>query len=68
MISITISPTTKSLDFEMVNKTDLTIKVPWDDVVYVDECGSSDKVMHAGVNNISRDQSTPPGWSSRAVS
>jgi hypothetical protein len=60
LIAITFSPTTTSIEFEMVNKTDSTIKVPWDEVVYVDEYGNSERVMHAGVKYISRDQSMPP--------
>jgi hypothetical protein len=46
--------------FLLQNKTDYSIKIPWDEAVYVDEMGRSHRVMHSGVKYTDRDKSQPP--------
>lgn len=50
----------KQFDFELKNKTKNTIKVIWDEAVYVDTDGSSSKVMHDGVKYTDRNESQKP--------
>lgn len=59
-MSISWSSGQSQLDFVLENRTDQTMRIPWDEVVYVDESGVSNRVMHAGVKFINRDQSMPP--------
>lgn len=42
-------PTENNFSFFLTNKFDSSIKIIWDDVVYVDYNGSSGKVMHSGI-------------------
>ena len=48
------------LNFKLKNKTTSTIRIKWDDAVYVNASGSIDRVMHAGVKYINRNESQPP--------
>ena len=49
----------KQFNFELTNKSGYTIKLPWDDMAYVDENGNSKRVMHSGVKYIDRNNSQP---------
>jgi hypothetical protein len=49
-----------SLSFLLENKTDYSIKIPWDEAAYVDEFGRSHRVMHSGVKYTDRDKPQPP--------
>ncbi len=46
--------------FRIENKTDYSIKIPWDEAAYVDKNGSSHRVMHSGVKYTNRDAPQPP--------
>lgn len=60
-IAIDWSYTYKSkLNFKLKNLSDNKIKVIWDEVVYVNPDGSTDRVMHAGVKYVNRNESQPP--------
>src|SRR5882672_5126752 len=48
------------INFLLQNKTDYSIKIPWDEAAYVDELGRSHRVMHSGVKYTDRDRSQPP--------
>lgn len=50
----------KSISFAMTNKTDHTIKIIWDEAAYVDENGSTQRVMHSGVKYVDRNDPQPP--------
>lgn len=46
-------------NFHLMNKTSYTIKINWDEMVYVDETGTARRVMHAGVKYTDRNLSQP---------
>ncbi|MEA1972593.1 MAG: hypothetical protein U9N34_04775 [Candidatus Cloacimonadota bacterium] len=46
--------------FLLQNKTDFSIKIPWDEAAYVDEFGRTHRVMHSGVKYTDRDKVQPP--------
>lgn len=45
--------------FTLKNKSEYSIKIPWDDVTYINTAGSVGRVMHAGVKYIDRNNSQP---------
>lgn len=52
--------TSSDIAFSLTNKTDHSIKIPWDEAAYVDEMGQSHRVMHAGIKYNEREQPMPP--------
>jgi hypothetical protein len=53
-------PGSRQILFSLENKTDHSIRVPWDEAAYVDENGRSHRVMHSGIKYADREQSIPP--------
>ncbi|MBO7278616.1 MAG: hypothetical protein J6U70_03330 [Bacteroidales bacterium] len=51
--------TSTQFNFDITNKTNHTIKLPWDDMAYVDQNGSTKRVMHSGVKYTERNSSQP---------
>lgn len=49
----------RQISFLLKNKTDYSIKVPWDEAAFVDENGRSHRVMHSGVKYTDRDKPQP---------
>lgn len=45
--------------FNLKNKSEYSIKIPWDDVTYINTVGSVGRVMHSGVKYIDRNNSQP---------
>ncbi|MFR9542635.1 MAG: hypothetical protein SNH27_11325 [Rikenellaceae bacterium] len=45
--------------FVLKNKSDYSIKIPWDDVTYINTAGSVGRVMHSGVKYTDRNASQP---------
>lgn len=45
--------------FVLKNKSDYSIKIPWDDVTYINTASSVGRVMHSGVKYIDRNGSQP---------
>ncbi len=60
LMRILFSTGAKSICFSVINKTDRSIKIIWDESAYIDENKSSHRVMHAGVRYISRDEPQTP--------
>ena len=60
MIKIVWLPLSTQFGFKLKNKTDHSIKIIWDEAVYVDQNGSSGRVMHAGVKYTDRNNPQPP--------
>jgi hypothetical protein len=58
-IRITWFVTRTQFDFYLYNKSQHSIKIPWDDMVYVDVAGHTGRVMHSGVKYIDRNSSQP---------
>ena len=44
----------KQLNFNLTNKSGYSIKLPWDDMAYVDENGNTMRVIHSGIRFIER--------------
>ena len=44
-------------NFDLTNKSGYTIKLNWDDMAYVDQNGSTKRVMHSGVKYTDRNNS-----------
>ena len=56
-IQITWLYATNQLDFELVNKSDYTLKINWDDIAYMDAGGNVSRIMHKGVKYSERESS-----------
>jgi hypothetical protein len=50
----------RSIAFLLQNKTDHSIKIPWDEAAFVDEIGLSHRVMHSGIKYSEREQPQAP--------
>lgn len=48
------------LSFALKNKTENSMKIIWDEAAYIDQNGSTQKVMHSGVKYTDRNSSQPP--------
>lgn len=53
-------PAQKGFYFEIYNKTDNSIKVIWDEAVFVDENNKSHRIMHSSIKYSERDNPQPP--------
>ena len=60
LIKIIWLPLSTQFGFSLLNKSDHSIKIIWDEAVYVNENGSSQRVFHSGVNYTDRNNSQPP--------
>jgi len=60
LIKIIWLPLSTQFAFTLENKSDNSIKIIWDEAVYVDENGSSGRVMHSGVKYVDRSNPQPP--------
>lgn len=59
-IRIAWQPGVSQLGFALINKTDSSVRVLWDDASYVDVQGRTDRVMHQGIKFADRSASMPP--------
>ena len=50
----------RSIAFLINNKTNRSIKIPWDEAVYIDENGRNHRVMHSGIKYIDRESPQVP--------
>lgn len=60
MVKIIWIPLSSQFLFTLNNKTNHSIKIIWDEAVYVDEDGMSKRVMHSGVKYTERNNPQPP--------
>lgn len=60
LVTITCSVNMSSLSLLISNKTNNTIKVIWDEMLYVDHNNVSGRIMHNGVRYIDRNMSQLP--------
>jgi hypothetical protein len=49
-----------AIGFYMNNKTDHSLKIVWDEAAFVDQNGTTHRVMHQGIKYTDRDQAQPP--------
>lgn len=59
MIKISWLYQSEQFSFTLTNKTDHSIKIIWDDAVYVNGNGLSGRVMHIGTKYVDRNNSQP---------
>lgn len=59
VIDITISTNNREFSFILKNVSDNTIKLNWNEAVFVDINGSTSKIMHTGVRYSDRDSDQP---------
>jgi hypothetical protein len=60
LIKIIWLPERTQFSFNLTNKSSHSIRVMWDEAVYVNVNGESQKVFHSGVKFIDRNNSQPP--------
>ena len=60
LISITWIPTASKFGFQLENKSEFSMKIIWDEAVFVNSNGESMRVMHSGVKYIDRNSPQPP--------
>ena len=60
MVEIVWLPMATEIGFELRNKTTHSMKIIWDESVYVDELGESKRIMHSGVKYIEKGNPQPP--------
>lgn len=58
-IKITWYTGKQQFNFNLLNKSGHSLKIPWDERAYVDIYGHSGRVMHSGVKYIDRNNSQP---------
>lgn len=58
-IKIIWLPALTKFSFTLENKSDNSIKIIWDEAVYIDEDNSSHKVMHSGVKYVDGEKAQP---------
>jgi len=60
MVVIVWWPTCHQVHFSLMNKTDHSIKIVWDEAAYVDPDGETHRVIHAGVKYTDANNPQPP--------
>lgn len=60
VIDITVMAAYNNIKFNIKNLSSNTIKLIWDEAVFIDESGTSSKVMHTGTTYENRYSSQPP--------
>ncbi|MCX6143310.1 MAG: hypothetical protein NTZ35_08825 [Ignavibacteriales bacterium] len=60
LVKILWMPGSSQIAFSLQNKTDHSIKIPWDEAAFVDENGGSHRVMHSGVKYTDRENPQAP--------
>ena len=60
LIKMIFMPSAHQINFIAENKTDYSLKIVWDECVYVDINGASHRVIHSGVRYIDRNNPQAP--------
>lgn len=60
LIKITLFPSANDILFTIINKTDYSLKIIWDEASYIDPINLNHKIIHKGVKYINKNQSQPP--------
>lgn len=47
------------IGFDLTNKSLYTMKINWNEMVYIDENGRAERIMHTGVKYVDRNESQP---------
>jgi len=60
VVKIIWIPSPQEFDFVLINKSTYSIKIIWDEAVFVNENGISHRVIHSGIRYIDRENPKPP--------
>lgn len=60
MIAVTWFVTSSQFNFVLRNKTNHSIKIPWDEVAYINPSGQSMRCIHSGIKLIDRNNAQAP--------
>lgn len=60
MIAITWYTSSSQFNFTLRNKTSHSIKIPWDEVAYINPVGESMRCIHSGIKLIDRNNAQAP--------
>jgi len=60
MVKILLFAGSRDVTFSLENKTEHSIKIPWDEAAFVDETGRSHRVMHSGVKYTDKEKPQAP--------
>jgi hypothetical protein len=60
LVRIVWVATSKRIHFDLTNKTQYSVRIPWDEVAFVDTAKQSHPVMHVGVKYTDCSASKPP--------
>ena len=60
IVKISMVPLTTEIGFSLQNKSQNSIKIIWDEALYISEEGISCKIMHSGVKYIDKDGKQTP--------
>lgn len=50
----------KTINFDIKNKSNYSIKIPWDEAAYVDDSGETGRVIHSGIKYSEKNSEQPP--------
>lgn len=67
MVEMVLFVDKKKISFSLLNKTKHSIKIVWDESVYIDQNGRRNRVMHQGVKYINKSQPQPPSIVARGA-
>ena len=68
MVRVLWNVNSHSIAFSIQNKTDHSIKLPWDESAFIDQNGSSHRVMHSGIKYTDRANPQAPSIIARKTS
>lgn len=60
MVSFTWYVSKSQLNFRLENKTNHSMKIPWDDIVFINPAGQSMRVIHSGIRYVDRNNAQSP--------
>lgn len=60
LVAFTWYVSKSQLNFRLKNKTNHSIKIPWDDIVFIDPAGQSMRVIHSGIRYVDRNNAQSP--------
>lgn len=60
LVAFTWIVSKSQFNFSLENKTNHSIKIPWDDIIFINPAGRSMRVIHSGVRYVDRNQEQAP--------
>ena len=60
LVKISWSANSKEINLLIKNKTNNTVKIPWDEAAFVDKDGFSHRVIHSSIDYLDKEKPQPP--------